>query len=113
MPRSAWRASAGSIPWWCEGAPQCVQFAVGTYVLAVERAAGRGRQAHRKGQQIRRRGVAAVGLGQVGELVHDPDDAAVRGLGEATVAHLPLFLIDDGVWGSVRGKQRGELLREP
>src|SRR5439155_21316092 len=112
-PRFAWRASAGSIRWRCEGAQQRGQFAVRTYVPAVERAAGRGRQAHRKGQQIRRGSVAAVGLGQEGELIHDPDNAAVRGLGEATVAHLPLFLIDDGAWGSVRGEHRGELLREP
>jgi uncharacterized protein UPF0158 len=40
-----WRASAVSIRWRCEGAQQSGQFAVGTYVLAVERAAGRGRQA--------------------------------------------------------------------
>ena len=40
-------AAAGSIR--REGAQQRGQFAVGTYLLAVERAAGRGRQAHRKG----------------------------------------------------------------
>jgi hypothetical protein len=47
---SAWRASVGSIRWRCEGSQQCGQFAVGAYVLAIERAAGRGRQAYRKGQ---------------------------------------------------------------
>jgi hypothetical protein len=49
-PRFAWRASTGSIRWRCEGAQQRGQFAVGTDVLAVERAAGRGRQAYGKGQ---------------------------------------------------------------
>src|SRR5260370_10820691 len=110
MPRSALRALAGSVRWSCEGAQQRVQFAGGTYVLAVERAAGRGRQAYRKGQQIRHRGVVAAGLGQVGELIHDSDDAAVRGLGEATVAHLLLFLIDNRAWGSVCVEHLGEVL---
>ncbi len=29
------------------------------------------------------------------------------------VAHLPLLLVDDRVWGSVRGEHRDRLLREP
>src|SRR5437868_4636547 len=77
---------ARSTRWRCEGVQQRGQFAVGTYMLAVEGGAGRGCQAYRKGQQVRLRGVVAIGLGQVGELVHDSDDAAVRGLGEAMVA---------------------------
>jgi hypothetical protein len=68
-----------------EAAHQRIQFAVGADVLAVEGAAGRGGQSHREARQIRCRGVIPVGLGEAGELVHDADDAAVGGFGEAVL----------------------------
>lgn len=34
-------------------------------------------------------GVIAVGLGQVGEFVHDAKDATVGGFGDTAILHLP------------------------
>ena len=110
--RGAFGSPAKSVPGRCEGAHQRIQFAVGADVLAVEGAAGRGGQSHREARQIWCRGVIPVGLGEVGELVHDADDAAVGGFAEAVVAHLLQFCADDRLWGSVRGEHRGGLLRE-
>ena len=56
---------------------ECGQFAVGTDVPAVQRAAGSGGQSLGKVGQIRAGLTLTVDLGEAAELVHDPDDAAV------------------------------------
>ena len=68
-------------------------------------------QPYRQLDQLGRTVRGAVGLGQAAELVHDSDEAAVAGCGEATVGHLSELGVDESAGSPVGGQRQRRPLR--
>lgn len=85
---------------------------VGAHVPAVERAARGAGQVQRQREQVDGAVLGAMHAGEEKELVHDPDNAAIGGLGSRAGAHLGHLVLDSVLGHPVPVQHLSQRVRE-